>query len=182
MERGTNALRDIRDLDPAHWWPPASGWWLVVAGVAVGLVLAYWGWRYWRDRKHQWRRDARLELVALRRQLRVGDPKQFAGELSQLLRRIAMARCGRGVCAGLAGAEWLAWLSANDPRGFDWRREGQVLLTLPYAPQGSDSDRRALRRLLGALRGWVAADAPKVTTARLAVNGPATTSVSSGVT
>ncbi|MGF1547782.1 MAG: DUF4381 domain-containing protein [Thiotrichales bacterium] len=155
-------LRDIRGLDPASAWPPAPGWWLVLAGTVACLLLAHWGWRLWRDRQHQWRRDARLELIALRRQLRTGDPKQLASALSQLLRRIAMARCGRVACAGLAGAEWLAWLRANDPRGFDWQREGQILLTLPYAPRGSDSDRRALRRLLGALRPWATTNANPV--------------------
>ncbi len=148
-------LSDIRDLDPVSWWPPAPGWWLVLAGVLLLAFAGYAAWRRWRDRRHRWRRDARLQLVALRRSLRAGDPKAVAGELSQLIRRIAMARCGRAACAGLTGSAWLAWLGAHDPQGFDWPREGRVLLTLPYAPQGSEADRRSLRRLLAALRPWV---------------------------
>ena len=56
-------------------------------------------------------------------------------ELSELLKRIAMARHGRVACAGLQGQAWLDWLSAQDPNGFDWRQHGQPLIHAPYAPE-----------------------------------------------
>ena len=55
-------------------------------------------------------------------------------ELSELLRRVAMARLGREACAGLVGEAWLAWLAEQDPKGFDWRTRGRPLLDAPYAP------------------------------------------------
>ena len=151
-------LRDIRGLDPMPWWPPAPGWWLLaLAGLAVLLALL-WGWHRWRVKRLGWRIAARRELRALRRRLPGLDGKQAAAEASELIRRIAMARCGRAACAGLSGEAWLAWLAARDPQGFDWRREGRFLLTLPYAPRVDDPATRAqVARLLAALGPWLAA-------------------------
>jgi hypothetical protein len=88
--------------------------------------------------------------------------KPVAAELSELLRRIAMARHGRAACAGLHGSDWLAWLTANDPQGFDWQHEGQSLLKAPYAqPAAANTQREAIRKLLDAAMEWVAAPKPK---------------------
>jgi hypothetical protein len=152
-------LRDIHGLDPTPWWPPAPGWWL----LAFGLILTLWlWWRFFPRLKIPalsgigWRWDASRRLRELRRRVDKQDPKQSATELSELLRRIAMARFGRNVCAGLTGAEWLQWLHANDPRGYDWSEQGQLLLSMPYAPpgQGQEHDGR-LRELIDAAQNWV---------------------------
>ncbi len=135
-------LRDIHGLDPLSWWPPAPGWWL----LAFSLLLLIWlAWRYRASlrlrippipvlRIGSWRWDAARQLRALRQRATTQDPKQTAAELSELLRRIAMARLGRDACAGLTGEAWLAWLTERDPKQFDWRSRGRPLLIAPYAP------------------------------------------------
>jgi hypothetical protein len=67
---------------------------------------------------------------------------------------MAVATHGRHACAGLVGREWLEWLAANDPAGFDWRTAGTPLLALPYAPPGTAGDREALGRLIDAAMPW----------------------------
>ncbi len=135
-------LRDIRGLDPVSWWPPALGWWLL-AGLI--LLLLYLAWRYRASlrlrippipvlRIGNWRWDAGRQLRDLRQRAAAQDPKRTAVELSELLRRVAMARLGREACAGLVGEAWLAWLAEQDPKGFDWRTRGRPLLDAPYAP------------------------------------------------
>lgn len=135
-------LRDIRGLDPVSWWPPAPGWWLL-AGSLLLLILLAWRWRASLRlrippipvlRIGSWRWDAGRQLRALRQRAATQDPKLTASDLSELLRRVAMARLGREACAGLAGEDWLAWLADQDPRGFDWRSKGRLLLDAPYAP------------------------------------------------
>ncbi len=126
-------LRDIRGLDPVSWWPPAAGWWLVAGAVLLLLVLA---WRYRASlrlrippipvlRIGNWRWDAGRQLRDLRQRAAAQDAKQTAVELSELLRRVAMARLGRESCAGLVGESWLAWLAERDPKGFDWLTRGR---------------------------------------------------------
>jgi hypothetical protein len=138
-------LRDIHDIGPLSWWPPAPGWWLL-AGALVLIGLAAWRWR---DRLSlripipgitlgTWRWDAAIALRDLQRRARTtGDLKAILGELSELLRRIAMARRGRDACAGLTGSDWLDWLAEHDPRGFPWRERGHLLVAAPYAPESA---------------------------------------------
>lgn len=145
-------LRDIRGLDPVSWWPPALGWWLVAGALVLVLYLA---WRYRASlrlrippipvlRIGNWRWDAGRQLRDLRQRAVAQDPKQTAVELSELLRRVAMARLGREACAGLVGEAWLAWLAEWDPKGFDWRTRGRLLLDAPYAPPVAIAHARAM--------------------------------------
>lgn len=166
-------LRDIHDIPPIPWWPPAPGWWLLLAGLLlVGYVI--WRWRVPLSLRvpipgitlGTWRWDAAAALRDLRRRVRAGqDSKATAGELSELLRRIAMARLGRPACAGLTGPAWLEWLSAKDPNGFPWLERGRLLLVAPYAPPGAQ--KADLEALIEAAEGWVRTREPKVRPWRL---------------
>jgi hypothetical protein len=149
-------LRDIHGLDPAPWWPPGPGWWLlllVLLAALAGLQL----YRHWRLLTGGiWRLDALRRLRGLRRRLTRLSAREAAGELSELLRRIAMAQYGREACAGLAGEDWLAWLADHDPNGFPWGEAGLPLISLPYAPRGG-GDGLDLKPLVEAAEGWVRA-------------------------
>ena len=110
------------------------------------------------------------ELRDLQRRLPETDTKQVAGELSELPRRIAMARCGRQSCAGLTGSAWLDWLEENDPDAFDWSKRGRVLISTTYAPPytagHTGSNKPELATLIEAASRWVhAAHSPQATEA-----------------
>jgi hypothetical protein len=152
-------LRDIHGIDPAPWWPLAAGWWLIMLGILLGSLLAWWLWRQRRLYPlGRWQKDARRRLQQLRKRLKSAPTKELAGELSELLRRIAIARCGRKKTASMTGKAWLAWLHNNDQSGFNWQEEGQLLLLLPYAPPNQESDRVAIGRLIEAALRWVSED------------------------
>lgn len=156
MENAGVHLRDIKELDPTAWWPLAPGWWFVIM-VAIVLFVAIYGFYRSGFAWFDWRRDAQRNLRSLQRRVRTDDVKEVSAALSDLLRRIAIARHGRSACAGLSGTQWLAWLTDNDPAGFDWTDEGRLLLTLPYAPGGSGADdsRNQLKRLVAATVVWI---------------------------
>lgn len=151
-------LHDIRELDPVGWWPPGPGWWVVaIAALLLFAILVRYRPRIRLrrpQRRARWQRLAARELHQLRRRAHQSDVKQLAGELSELLRRIAMARCGRASCAGLTGAAWLEWLQAHDPAGYDWQRHGQVLAVAPYAPPGQTGSAVLLQELVDAALAW----------------------------
>lgn len=163
MYPGVEQLRDIHGIQGVPWWPPGPGWWMVTASL---LALAFLAWRFRPQLRLRipplpfftvgsWRWDAARHLRDLRKRVGTQDGKQTAGELSELLRRIAMARLGRDACAGLTGEEWLAWLGVNDPKGFDWPQQGRVLLDAPYSPPGPLSRSQELLALIDAAYDWV---------------------------
>ncbi len=159
-------LRDIHGIDPVGWWPPAIGWWLLVLGVLVAVGLLAWLIRdLYRYPWGSWRRDARDRLIRLRRGLKTHPPRDTAATLSELMRRIAMARFEREDCASLTGDEWLEWLERHDPVGFPWATHGQPMTRLPYAPEPKQDEasaaRASLRLLLDAALRWPAAKRDK---------------------
>lgn len=163
MYPGIEQLRDIHGIQGVPWWPPGPGWWALAAAV---LALIFLAWRFRTSIRLRvppiplfavgsWRWDAARRLRDLRKRAVTQDAKQTAGELSELIRRIAMARLGRDACAGLAGAEWLEWLRGNDPGDFDWPQQGQLLLEVPYAPPSDPSRSAELIALIDAAYNWV---------------------------
>lgn len=162
----------LRDIDAAlgnPWWPLAPGWWLLLAALVL-LALALWRFDLlWRLRVPiplitlgSWRWDAGRALRRLRYKASTTSIKDTAAGLSELLRRIAMARHGRNACAGRHGEDWLAWLAEQDPKGFDWRAHGRLLLAAPYAPPArTEADLNTLLRLIDAAMEWVVAGRPK---------------------
>lgn len=163
-----NELRDIHVVMGNLWWPPAPGWWLLIGAIIAVLVLAWRLRATWRLRVPipfvtlgDWRWDAGRELRRLRRHSDA-SVKARSAELSELVRRIAMARYGRAACAGLHGRDWLDWLAEHDPEGFDWRDEGRLLLSAPYAPEAVSQARDAqLERLIEAAEPWITARRPR---------------------
>ncbi|OOZ37049.1 DUF4381 domain-containing protein [Solemya velesiana gill symbiont] len=145
------ALHDIHGLDPVSWWPLAPGWWLVILSGAA-LVLLTWALvRYLvAYPPGSWRSEAHAALTHLKRRFRNGeiDIKQAATELSELLRRIAIARLGREHQASLTDEAWLRCLGETDQSGFDWERKGQLLITLPYAPENQQAGHEQMADLI----------------------------------
>ncbi|HEB97008.1 MAG TPA: DUF4381 domain-containing protein [Sedimenticola thiotaurini] len=149
-------LRDIHGLDPISWWPPAAGWWIGAALVILVVLLLVSLVRYLvRYPPGSWKQEAWAALRHLRSRRHTLTPKQAASELSELLRRIAIARFGRARAARLSGEEWLEWLREQDPNGFDWPARGRILLQLPYAPDDWAPGEETLDELIRAAQRMV---------------------------
>ena len=95
-------LRDIAEPPPVPWWPPAAGWWVVFAFVAVGLVVsAYKAWQRWKA--NAYRRAAIVEL----------NGATNDAEIVEILKRTAMCADTRAHVGSLSGAEWCDWLAES---------------------------------------------------------------------
>lgn len=125
-------LRDIHLPPPPDFWPPAPGWWLL---VAILLALLAWAlviaWRRARLRQAQRRLLALLDELERRG---THEPRQLA-QLSILLRRIALMHYPRGEVAGLAGEAWLHFLDSSGGNGGFANGPGRVLAEGPYMPE-----------------------------------------------
>ncbi len=149
-------LRDIRGLDPFPWWPIAPGWWFLLAFIIFavsGFYFARSAFVRWRNAR-VWRDEAKKILSELKVDTKRPDKEKLAS-LGILLRKLAIRKHGRAVCAGLEGRDWLHWLSRHDPNGFDWERDGALIAESPYAPEEQVLRGGSLERMIRAVEGWV---------------------------
>ena len=144
-------LRDIHLPEPVSWWPPAPGWWLVLALVIGLAALAVWLYRRPRRAKAP-RRLALRELERISRDYAVHrDPQRLAVQLSVLLRRTAISLFPRAEAAGLTGEAWLVYLDGVLRDGRFTQGVGRQLASAPYSP-ATDVDAEAL---LSLCRDWI---------------------------
>lgn len=122
----------LAQLAPSHapaapgWWPLAPGWWVLAVLLILGIV-AVWLWQ--RRPQVRLRRAALRELAQLDNNL--ADDADLARELTQLVRRYAVARFGRDSVATLSGTRWIDFVVAHG--GTSWSGEvGQALLRAAY--------------------------------------------------
>ncbi len=107
-------LRDIHLPEAISVWPPALGWWVLAALLAlcaVALLVAR------SLRRRSVKRAALRELASATREFeRNGDRRDLAAALSGLLRRVALARFPRLEVASLHGCERLESLAGPGGR------------------------------------------------------------------
>ena len=102
------SLSDLNDIvipDVPAWWPPAAGFWVLFAVVA--LAAAFIGFRsYRRWMRNRYRRAGLLLL----------EHAATEHEVSVVLKRVALAAYPRDQVASLYGTGWLNFLSQTWPR------------------------------------------------------------------
>ena len=99
------SLSDLQDIvlpaAPSS-WPPATGFWILLA-LLVLLAFSFWRWRRQERQKNAYRR-AGLSLLADARTVH---------EVSVILKRVAPAAWPREVVASLYDTEWAGFLNAS---------------------------------------------------------------------
>ncbi len=111
-------LRDIHLPDAVGWWPPAPGWWLLLA-LVVGLALLLPWLRRWLRQKPV-RRLSLGEFERIRSDYRNGlGETETVNRIAALLRRTLIGYRGRTGFAASTGEAWLAQLEQLAPsQGF----------------------------------------------------------------
>jgi hypothetical protein len=139
MQDPALVLRDIHPGEAPAWWPPAPGWWLLMAlALAVAATYAWWQYR----RRSRTRRIAKLfdDAVGGAR-----EPALQVAAMSELLRRAAHRRDPQADT--LQGEAWLAFLDdgeASRPFSNGW---GRLLLEGPFRREVDPAQVAALREV-----------------------------------
>lgn len=104
------SLRDIHLPPAVGAWPPAPGWWLLLALLCLALSALLW-WSLRRYRAGAYRRSAVEELQRCYTAWQAtGDSLHYLQTLQQLLKRVALVNQPADTVAALSGTHWIAFL------------------------------------------------------------------------
>ena len=130
LSKALQALHDIVEPTAPALLPLAPGWYvLAVALILVVAMALRWLWR--RRQTGTYRRQALLELAALR-DTSIATPHERISALAVLLRRVALHGAPRKQVASLSGDAWIAYLSSNS-RYAPSANVASLLSHAPYA-------------------------------------------------
>jgi hypothetical protein len=152
-------LADIHLPDAVSFWPPAPGWWLLLAVVLFALTLL------WHRQYLLWQQNRRLQLVLaeLARALRTHQQQSAqAAQANQaglallyacnsLLKRVALLHHGEAEVAPLSGSAWLNFLDRTGGNTEFTIGAGKVLGDGEYRPR-FEADAEALYQVA---RHWI---------------------------
>lgn len=138
-------LRDIHLPEGVSAWPPAYGWWVILAALLAAVI----GFKIIRQIIRKSRKKYALRLLA---QYPMNDI--FAArEISKILRRICMLKYR--TAAALFGQEWLDFLNAHAKHKL-YGRAAELLLNAPYVnPESNNYNRNEVDELREFCRDWI---------------------------
>jgi hypothetical protein len=130
-------LKDIHLPAPISWWTPAPGWWLLL--VVFLLAMGVWIWRRSSRERGPSHAGLRKEVLQQWQQLRAAQldgqtDTRGLSELSEFLRRVALAVRPQAEVAALTGEAWLQYLDRFIGSNEFARGCGRLLIDAPYRP------------------------------------------------
>lgn len=138
-------LHDIVAPAPVGWWPPAPGWYVLLALLAAGALLLTFS-RARRYRRNRYRRAALQRLAAIREGQASG---QASAELARLLKQTALAAWPRKQVASLSGQAWADFLASTGAS------EAGAAQLSRAAYRGEDLDDSQMQGLFAAAEHWI---------------------------
>ena len=130
-------LRDVHEgLAPA-WWPPAPGWWLLLAAILA--IAAFLAWRMLRRS----RRRAMILRLFDETVAQAATPSLQVAAMSELLRRAARRKHANADT--LDGDDWLRFLDAGLPQPVFAAGAGALLRDGGFRADVSAHEAEALR-------------------------------------
>lgn len=140
MNENLPELRDIHLPADVSVWPPAYGWWLLAAGIILGVLLVQF-FLYWR------RYSKSRYAIKLLNEISNRNIINAAQQMSEILRRICVYKYKPA--AALSGKEWINFLNMHCKNGLNGQ-PAELLLNAPCLPEDDErfsvDDAERLRR------------------------------------
>lgn len=139
-------LRDIHLPDGASAWPPAYGWWVLLAAV-LGLLAAARLFSFLR------KKSKKLYALHLLKNIHCNNTLDAAAEMSKILRRICVYKYPAAV--PLFGKEWIAFLNSKSRNKLE-AKSAELLMNAPYiAEKGAPFTSADVVRLRQFCQKWI---------------------------
>lgn len=119
-------LRDIHLPDGVSAFPPAYGWWVILA-LIIGFLLLYYLVRLARIK------SKKLYALHLLENINCNNSLRAAAGMSEILRRICVYKYPEA--AVLSGGEWIVFLNNHTKAKLN-DKTADLLLNAPYMPEG----------------------------------------------
>ena len=147
-------LRDIHLPQAVPDWPPAMGWWLLLALGLIGLIWALQALNA-HFRANAYRRLAQMELKAIKAEYQQNpDPRRALLAIQLLMKRAAMTAFNRAEVAALTGVAWTQFLDATCPKWLFSLGPGELLIDGPYQATLVPSTTE-MTALMSLCAGWI---------------------------
>ena len=131
-----SGLKDIRLPIEPSFWPLAKGWYLLFISIVILSILIFIFWKIYQNKPLPY---ALRELKKIKNE----NSNQSLKELSQLLKRVAMAKFGRDAIAPLHEDEWQEFILSVAPDVFTVKQAEQLAYTV-YNPNKKIADKKIL--------------------------------------
>ncbi|MBR9727466.1 DUF4381 domain-containing protein [Shewanella intestini] len=143
-------MQDIQLPPEVHAWPITLGYWLILLVVICTIIAITLYLK--KKRKQHGARKAGLSLFEAL------DPHSdnFATEVNQLLKRVAMSYLPRNSIAALDGEPWGKWLDLRLPK----QQQGQIGLLLIKRHQQANLTQAEQQQLALLANSWLKSRTP----------------------
>lgn len=127
LDNNLPELRDIHLPDGVSAFPPAYGWWVILATIIALILLVYMV-------KIIRRKSKKLYALHLLQNIYSSNTIASAVEMSNLLRRICIFKYKEAIT--LSGDEWINFLNSKTKKPLVGK-SAELLLNAPYISQNS---------------------------------------------
>ena len=150
LDQSTTNLRDIHLPDAISWWPPAIGWWILLALIIAAFIFIPKLYR--RVTYTPLKKVAHITFQNIITQYKEShNDSSFIIATSQFLRQTAMSYCGREDIAQLTGDKWVQALNNLTEEKYFTDKVKQSLVNAPYQKDISfDTE-----QLISAVQSWL---------------------------
>lgn len=143
------ALHPLRAPAAIGWWPPAPGWWALLATLIVLALAAVYLARRW-HRRNAYRRVALQQLDRAQQAFRAdGNAGNYLAGINALLKSVALCAYPRTDIAGIHGSAWRTFLNQGLPPALHLQ---DAFDNAPYQRTCADLDPE---KVYGAARYWI---------------------------
>jgi hypothetical protein len=148
-------FQEISNPETVHWFPLATGWYVVAAVAAIFL-----GWKLFLAAKRYiadaYRRNALRQLQRINADFDSGDlsRRQYLQQLRQLLKATTLVIYQRHKVASLSGQQWAQFLNQKTDNDY-FDKDILALLENPTYRRQYEADTDSLKRFSQCVARWL---------------------------